>query len=78
MSNISNTRYVRVFDKDGKLLTVATIYGYEYDSFVAKPRNILHVSTSNSHDAISNLVLNLPINLGLRTVNLADYPEYFI
>lgn len=54
------------------------MYAYSYGSFVAKPHNILHVPTSHDHDSMVALIMALPATLDLRTVNLSDYPEFFI
>jgi hypothetical protein len=43
-----------------------------------KPMNVLVVDRPHDILSIRQLILSLPLNLDLRTVNLDDYPEYFI
>ena len=43
-----------------------------------KPQYVLYVDRPHTKTAVHQLIANLPWSLDLRTVNLDDYPEYFI
>lgn len=43
-----------------------------------KPQHVLYVDRPHTKTAMHQLITNLPWTLDLRTVNLDDYPEFFI
>jgi hypothetical protein len=45
---------------------------------VVKPRNVLIVPTGTDFKSIVALLTALPWSVDLRTVDIADYPEFFI